>query len=135
MPLLILMQSSRTTQVTWSLQDIAMHRTSPNQMHAAGRVDISSCPTTPPNNGAILRITQIIKVVISLAAEAEVGAHYINCREAIPACHTLKFMGHTQPLTPMQTDNTTALSIVNKNVIKKLKAMDMKYHWLHNREC
>jgi hypothetical protein len=37
----------------------------------------------------------------------------------------------------MQTDNTTALGIVNNNVIKKLKAMDMnmKYHWLRNREC
>ncbi len=89
----------------------------------------------PPNNGAILTIAQIIKVVISLAAEAKVGALYINCREAIPACHTLKFMGHLQPPTPMQTDNTTALSIFNNNVIKKLKALDMKYHLLHNREC
>jgi hypothetical protein len=29
---------------------------------------------------------------------------------------------------------TTALGIINNNVIKKLKAMDMKYHWLHGRE-
>jgi hypothetical protein len=34
----------------------------------------------------------------------------------------------------MQRDNTTALGIVNNNVIKKLKAMDMKYHWLRDRE-
>jgi hypothetical protein len=87
-----------------------------------------------PNNGTILTIAQIIKAV-SLAAEAEVGALYINCREAIPTHYTLKFMGHPQSLTPMQTDNTTALGVVNNNVIKKLKAMDMKYHWLCNREC
>jgi hypothetical protein len=68
---------------------------------------------------------------MSLAAEA---APYINCREAIPACHTLEFMGHPQPLTPMQTDNTTALDVLNNNVIKKFEAMDMKYHWLHDRE-
>jgi hypothetical protein len=89
----------------------------------------------PPNNGTIFTIAQIIKAVISLAAETEVGALYINCREAIPACHTLEFMGHLQPLTPMQTDNTTALGVVNNNVIEKLKAMYMKYHWLCNREC
>jgi hypothetical protein len=34
----------------------------------------------------------------------------------------------------MQTDNTTALGVVDDNVIKKLKAMDVKYHWLCNRE-
>ncbi len=89
----------------------------------------------PPNNGAILTIAQIIEAVTSPAAEAEVGALYINCREAIPACHTLEFLGHPQPPTPMQTDNTTALGIFNNNVIKKLKAMDMKYHWLRDREC
>jgi hypothetical protein len=72
---------------------------------------------------------------MSLAAEAKVGALYINCREAIPARHTLKFMSHPQPLTPMQTDYTTALGIISNNFMKKLKAMDMKYHWLCDREC
>jgi hypothetical protein len=71
---------------------------------------------------------------MSLAAEAEVGALYINCRVAIPACQTLEFMGHPQHPTPMQMDNTTALGVINNNVIKKLKAMDMKYIWLHDRE-
>jgi hypothetical protein len=102
---------------------------------AAGHFFMSSITAELPNNGAILTIAQNIKAVMSLAAEAEVGALYINCREAIPACHTLKFMGHPQPPTPMQTDNTTALGVVNNNVIKKLKAMDMKYHWLCDREC
>ena len=30
----------------------------------------------------------------------------------------------------MQTNNTTALGVVNKNFMKKLKSMDLKYHWL-----
>ncbi len=68
-----------------------------------------------------------------LAAEAEIGAFYINCWEAIPACHTLEFLGHPQPPTPITTNNTTALGIVNNNVMKKLKAMDLKYHWLWDR--
>ncbi len=50
MPPLILVQLSRTTQVTWSLQDTATHHTSPNLRCAARREDISSCPTTLPNN-------------------------------------------------------------------------------------
>ncbi len=58
---------------------------------------------------------------MSLAAEAEVGALYINCRETGPACHTLEFMGHPQPWAPMQMDNTNALGIVNNNVIKNWK--------------
>ena len=70
---------------------------------------------------------------MSSAAEAEVGALYINCREAVPARHTLEFMGHPLPTTPMQMDNTTALGVVNNNVLKKLKSMDMKYHWLCDR--
>ncbi len=86
---------------------------------------MSSNTAKPPNNGAILTIAQIIKAGMSLAAEAEVGVLYINCREDIPACHIPKFMGHLQPLTPMQTDNSTALGVINNNVIKKLKAMDI----------
>jgi hypothetical protein len=29
----------------------------------------------------------------------------------------------------MQTDSTTSLGVVNNNVMKKIKALDMKYHW------
>ncbi len=114
----------------------ALYLSKPKACSRAGRHFFMSSNTAKlPNNGAILTIAKIIKAVMSLAAEAEVGALYINCREAFPTHHTLKFMGHPQPPTPMQTDNTTALGVVNNNVIKKLKAMDMKYYWLCNREC
>jgi hypothetical protein len=97
---------------------------------AGGHFFMSKNMETPPNNGAVFTLLQIIKAVMSLAAEAEIGALYINCREAVPAQHVLEFMGYKQPPTPMQTDNTTALGVVNKNVMKKIKSMDMKYHWL-----
>jgi hypothetical protein len=102
---------------------------------AGGHFFMSNNTAKPPNNGAILTIAKIIKAVMSSAAEAKVGALYINCREAIPARHTLKFMGHPLYPTLMQMDNTTAVGVVNNNVIKKLKAMDIKYHWLRDREC
>jgi hypothetical protein len=79
---------------------------------AGGHFFVSINTAKTPNNGAILTIAQIIKAVMSLAAEAEVGALYINCREAIPACHTLEFIGHPQPLTrihwPSPTSNPNA---------------------------
>ena len=71
---------------------------------------------------------------MSSAVEAELGALYINCREAIPARHLLEEMGHHQPPTPMQTDNSTALGLVtNKIHSKRTKAMAMRFRWLHCR--
>ncbi len=64
------------------------------QRWAGGHFFMFNNTAKPPNNGTILTIAQIIKAVMSLAAEAKVGPLYINCREAIPARHTLKFMGH-----------------------------------------
>ena len=82
----------------------------------------------PNNNGTVHTVAQIIKAVMSSAAEAELGALYINCREAIPAHHVLEEMGHPQPPTPMQTDNSTALGVVtNKIQPKRTKAMDMRF--------
>ncbi len=38
-------------------------------------------------------------------------------------------MGHKQPLTPMQTDNTTAFGVVNNNIQpRRTKIMDMQFH-------
>jgi hypothetical protein len=100
---------------------------------AGGHFFMSNITTKPPNNGAILTAAQIIKEVMALAAEAKVGALYINCREAVSARHAFEFMGHPRPQTPMQTVNTTVLGVVNDKFLKKLKPMDMKYHWLYNR--
>jgi hypothetical protein len=46
----------------------------------------------------------------------------------------LEEMGHPQPPTPVQTDNSTADGIINLHVLpKRTKAMDMRYHWLRDR--
>eukprot|EP00804_Cyclotella_cryptica_P002871 CCRYP_009392-RE/>CCRYP_009392-RE protein AED:0.61 eAED:0.43 QI:0/-1/0/1/-1/0/1/0/167 len=43
-------------------------------------------------------------------------------------------MGHPQPPTPIQTDNSTTLDIVNNTIQpKRMKAMDMRFHWLRCR--
>jgi hypothetical protein len=59
-------------------------------------------------NGAILIVSKALKHVISSAAEAEIGAVFINAKEGAVLRTTLEEMGHKQPPTPMETDNTTA---------------------------
>ena len=88
----------------------------------------------PPNNGAVLNIAQIMKTIMSLAAEAEIVAMYVNAREAVPARQSLNEMGHRQPRTPMQTDNTAAHSVVTNNMNpKRTKEIYMRFHCLRCR--
>jgi hypothetical protein len=90
--------------------------------------------TDPANNEAILNIAQLIKAIMSLAAEAELGALYIDSRKAVPMCNLLQEMGHPQPPTPIQTNNSTALGVVTSNIQpRQTKAMDMRFYWL--RDC
>ena len=103
---------------------------------AGGHFFMSSDVANPHNNGAVLNIAQLIKAVMSSAAEAELGALYINAREAVPMRQLLTEMGHTQPSTPIQTDNSTACGVVNSNIQpRRTKAMDMRFHWLRDREA
>jgi hypothetical protein len=87
---------------------------------------LSENVNNPSNNGAIYNEASIIKSVMSSAAEAEIGAVYINARKGVEIRNILKEMGHMQPPTPVQTDNSTADGIVNLRVQpKRMKAMDM----------
>jgi len=89
---------------------------------------MSNDAANPPNSGTVLTIAQIIKNVMSSAAEAELGALFINYREAVPARHTLEEMGHNQPPTPMQTDNATALGVVTNKIASKTARVAMPRH-------
>ncbi len=85
----------------------------------------------PPNNGAIHNIAEIIKGVMSSAAKAELGALYISAQKAVEERIILEEMEHNQPATPVQVNNSTTKSIINKRVQpKRTKAMDMRFHWL-----
>ena len=71
---------------------------------------------------------------MSSAAEAELGPMYINACKAVEERIILEEMGHKQPATPVQVDNSTAEGIINKRVQpKRTKAMDMRFHWLRDR--
>jgi hypothetical protein len=85
-------------------------------------------------NGAILIISKVLKHVMSSAAEAEIGAVFINAKEGAVLRTTLEELGHKQPPTPKETDNTTATGYSNGTIKqKRTKAMNMRFYWIKYR--
>jgi hypothetical protein len=79
----------------------------------------------PPNNGPLHTTSHILRNVMASAAESEVGALFLNSQEAIPIRYALKELGHPQPPTPVETDNSTAAGYFNNTIKqKRSKAMD-----------
>jgi hypothetical protein len=103
---------------------------------AGGHFFMSENDKDPKDNGALHVVAKIIKQVMSSAAEAELGGLFINAKTAVPIRTTLEELGHKQPPTPIQTDNSTAYGVVNNEVQPKAtKAMDMRFYWLKDREA
>jgi hypothetical protein len=85
-------------------------------------------------NGAILIVSKVLKHVMSSAVEAEIGAVFINAKEGAVLRTTLEKLGHKQPPTPMETDNTTAMGYINGTIKqKRTQAMDMRFYWIKDR--
>jgi hypothetical protein len=85
-------------------------------------------------NGAILIISTVLKHVMSSAAEAEIGAVFINAKEGTVLRTELKELGHPHPPIPLETDNTTATGYSNGTIKqKRTRAMDMRFYWVKYR--
>jgi hypothetical protein len=106
------------------------------QSRAGGHYFMSEDVPDPADNGAVHTVAKIIKAVMSSAAEAELGGIFINAKIAVPIRTTLEELGHKQPPTPIQTDNSTAYGVANNEIQPKAtKAMDMQFYWLKDREA
>jgi hypothetical protein len=91
-------------------------------------------PDKKLTNGAILIISKVLKHIMSSAAEAEIGAVFINAKEGSVLMTTLEELGHKQLPTPMDTDNTTATGYINGTIKqKRTKAMDIRFYWIKDR--
>ena len=102
---------------------------------AGGHFFLASDVPIPAHNGAVLNTANLIKTVMSSAVEAEMGAIFLNARETIPARNALLEMGHPQGQTPIQTDNSTAHGVCNKNMqCKRSKSWDMRFYWMRCKE-
>jgi hypothetical protein len=95
--------------------------------HAAGHFTLSIRPhgatkartTEPTCNGPIHSICKIKKNVMGSAAEAKIGAAYIKAQEAKNIRTTLAKMGHSQPSTPIQVNNITAVGFAKDTMKQK----------------
>jgi hypothetical protein len=67
-------------------------------------------------NGAFFTLCAILWFVVASAAEAELGALFLNCKEEMIFRLTLEEFGHPQPKTPIYCNNATAVGIVNNTV-------------------
>ena len=86
-------------------------------------------------NGNIMITCAILKLVAASAAEAELGALFLNAQEAKVVRLILEEMGHKQPPTPIHVDNTTTVGIVNSTIKRqRSRAMEMRYFWLLDQE-
>jgi hypothetical protein len=56
---------------------------------------------------------------MSSAAEAEIGAVFINAKEGAVLRTKSEELGHKQPPTPMETDNTTVRGYSNGTIKQK----------------
>ena len=82
-------------------------------------------------NGAIYSLCTVLKHVAASAAEAELGALFLNTQEAKILRIILEEMGHPQPPTPIHCDNKTAVGIANSTVKRqRSRAMEMRYFWV-----
>jgi hypothetical protein len=86
-------------------------------------------------NGAIHVQCTILKLIAAFAAEAELGALFLNAQDAKVFRLILAKLGHPQLPTSIHIDNTTTVGIVN-NTIKhqQSQSMEMQYFWLLDSE-
>eukprot|EP00804_Cyclotella_cryptica_P028165 CCRYP_011030-RA/>CCRYP_011030-RA protein AED:0.16 eAED:0.16 QI:0/0/0/1/0.25/0/5/0/1115 len=81
-------------------------------------------------NGTITVLCTILKFVAASAAEAELGALFLNAKEAKIMRLTLQELGHPQPPAPIHCDNSTTIGIVNNTLLENHinKLFDFQYH-------
>ena len=75
--------------------------------------DIFDLTLRTKHNGEVLVLSAILKHVMASAAEAELGGLFINAKEGEVLRTSLEEMLHPQGPTPIQTDNSTALGIID----------------------
>ena len=81
-------------------------------------------------NGTIYTLCTVLKFVASSAAEAELGAPFLNIKEVRVLRLTLAEMVHPQPPTPIHCDNATSVGIANETVKKhRSRPMEMKFFY------
>ena len=89
---------------------------------------------SPPLNGPIHIECQVLKHVVTSAAEAETSGIFLNIKTAIWIRRMLEVLGHPQQIIPIKTDNSTAEAFSNSTLKeRRSKAWDMRLYWIQDR--
>jgi len=73
----------------------------------------------------------ILKCTVASAAETELAALFLNCKEVKIIRLILQELGHAQPPTPVHCNNKTAAGIANDTVKKQQsRLMEMRFFWV-----
>ena len=73
----------------------------------------------------------ILKPVAASAAEAKLGALFLNAQDTKVFRLVLAKLGHPQPPTLIHIDNTTTVGILNNTIkCQRSRSMEMRYFWL-----
>ena len=82
----------------------------------------------PRFNVPIITIADIIKFIMSSATKAELSAMFITAKKMVPFLQTLIKMCWPQPSSPLQTDNSTSVSVTNNTTMPcQTKSIDMHF--------
>ena len=83
-----------------------------------------------------MKLSKIIKHVMSSASKEETAKLFYNFKAALPLRVSLEEMGHEQTKTPVTTDNKTSCGIIKKTMTqKRAKSYDMRFIFLKCREA
>ena len=136
-------QYKASEMILWADSDASYLSAPKARSRAGGYFFLSNKPnaattgsgkTLIQNNGPVHVLCLTMREIVSSAAEAELGALFYNGKEVAHMREALQNMGHPQPPTPIQTDNTTAIGISTDSVKqKRSKAMDMRFYWTRDR--
>ena len=77
----------------------AAHLAAPEARSRAGRCCHLGDVEGEVHNGPVLMLAKVVKNVMASAAEAEVGALFVNAQEAVTIGNCLEAMGFPQPAT------------------------------------
>ena len=110
------------------------HYEKKSRSRAESHIFLSENEPIPCFNGPILTIAQMMKYVLSSAAEVEMSSLFLTAKEMVPVRHTLTEMVWHQTPSPIKCDDSTAVIMTNYTLVpRKSKSWHLRLHWLQCR--
>ena len=117
----------------WTLR-CQVQSESGSRSRAGAHIFLSAEDNFPVLNGPMLIITQIMKNILTSAAEVRTATLLLTAKEMLALPNTLEEMGWKRPPLPLQCDNSTAVGYTNHTIVSKnSKSLDLQLKWLRCR--